>query len=86
MKRSDLRQSLQKIKKKIDTASDERCHYVATETSEMEKQVCTCKDGNGEVKTLYTNRKEAEDIASLTQEHLRVYPCPSENGWHLTSI
>lgn len=40
-------------------------------------------------KTLYKKRKEADVIVKwkLTHKgiHLRVYRCPNEYGWHLTS-
>jgi hypothetical protein len=49
---------------------------------------CPCKGRNGEVKKLYATETAARDTAYYRQresgETLRVYPCPSGKGYHLT--
>jgi predicted Zn-ribbon and HTH transcriptional regulator len=47
-----------------------------------------CTDSNGEKKELYeseeTARTRAEIIEKEREIELTVYPCPHQNGWHLT--
>lgn len=85
MKRTEYRRSLQNIKKALDTTTD---HSICNENSEdigKYQNVCTCKDAQGHPKMLYKTVKEAEDTLAYLQENtLRIYPCPSESGWHLT--
>lgn len=83
MKRSDLKKSLQTIKKNLD-ASTAQAYPTMDENPEPLKDYCHCKDSNGEVKTLYTTRKEAEMASEMLAVTLTIYPCPVENGWHLT--
>lgn len=85
MKRNELRKSLQKIKKGLKGASK------ATPKNEVSTQItphhlfCTCKDTEGLSKMLYSSKQEAEEAIMYGKElNLRIYPCPSENGWHLT--
>ncbi|WP_348720672.1 hypothetical protein [uncultured Alcanivorax sp.] len=48
-----------------------------------------CTSSSGEPKSLYETRegaeKRAEILAKQGTPNLRVYECPYENGWHLTS-
>ena len=48
-----------------------------------------CTSASGEPKTLYETRKGADRRANILAEQgapiLRVYECPHDNGWHLTS-
>ncbi len=50
--------------------------------------VCLCTDANGEIKYLYSTKREAELAQELRQREqhikLKVYSCPTSCGWHLT--
>ncbi|MCF0124401.1 MAG: hypothetical protein HUJ68_01355 [Clostridia bacterium] len=49
---------------------------------------CTCKDHNGNPKSLYATQYDAVKMAELrgkTGVKLYVYQCPNRNGYHLTS-
>ncbi|MGC9350670.1 MAG: hypothetical protein ACP5D3_01655 [Sulfurovum sp.] len=85
MKRNDFRKSLQKIKKNLDPETDKVVLNELSEHTEEDLGVCTCKDAGGLPKMLYPTLKEAEEeLAYLKKRTLRIYPCPSEKGWHLT--
>jgi hypothetical protein len=85
MKRNDFRKSLQKIKKGLDPKTDKVVLNELSEHIEEDQGFCTCKDAEGEPKMLYPTLKEAEEeLAYLKKSNLRIYPCPSEKGWHLT--
>jgi hypothetical protein len=49
-----------------------------------------CFGRNGEAKDIYKTQKIAEDAACHIENErrirLKVYPCPHNNGWHLTRI
>jgi hypothetical protein len=85
MKRNEIRRSLQKIKKGLDTTPKD---VNSTEVSIQNKGkalFCTCEDALGHPKMLYSSKKEAEEALGYSQAlNLRIYPCPSEKGWHLT--
>ncbi len=67
------------IQDSIKTSTDDEIHHNA---------LCNCKDSKGELKDLYDTQEDAEQQADLIMTHqmlrLKVYPCPSGNGWHLT--
>ena len=85
MKRNELRKSLQKIKKGLSMTSKEAVFDEELFDKESDKPFCSCKDAKGEVKMLYSTQKEAEDtVAYHHRETIRIYPCPTEKGWHLT--
>jgi hypothetical protein len=50
---------------------------------------CSCRAKNRDPKNLYATEQEAREAADYCHERngvrLRVYPCPSGRGWHLTS-
>ncbi|MFT7879546.1 MAG: hypothetical protein ABXS91_04045 [Sulfurimonas sp.] len=85
MKRNEFRKSLQKIKKRVDSTADGIVLNELSEHTEEHQGFCTCKDTEGLPKMLYPTLKEAEEeLAYLKKRTLRIYPCPSEKGWHLT--
>jgi len=49
---------------------------------------CVCPDSNGKYKQLYETKEAAEKRARIIleerREKLNIYPCPRQNGWHLT--
>lgn len=51
--------------------------------------LCNCKGKDGKTKKLYATYKEAIENARYCEKtrgvRLRVYECPEERGWHLTS-
>ena len=49
---------------------------------------CGCSGKGGAPKRLYRSRAEAEQRAaqSVDRAYLGVYPCPTRDGWHLTSL
>jgi hypothetical protein len=63
----------------IKTSTDDDIHHNA---------LCTCKDSKGEFKDIYETQELAQQKADLLMTHqvlkLKVYPCPSGYGWHLT--
>ncbi|MCF0224737.1 MAG: hypothetical protein HUK20_10745 [Fibrobacter sp.] len=50
---------------------------------------CNCRGRNGRKKILYFSQSQAQNVANYrskrTGKKLSVYPCPSQNGFHLTS-
>jgi len=50
--------------------------------------VCSCHDSYGIPKILYASRSEAESVVQYVlknrQLQLKIYPCPWEQGWHLS--
>ena len=85
MKRNEFRKSLLKIKKGLDTTADHIVLIELSEHTEEPQNFCTCKDAQGHPKMLYTTLKEAEEeLTYMKKSNLRIYPCPSEKGWHLT--
>ena len=55
---------------------------------DTDENICLCIDGNGEMKYLYLNSKEAALSQELRQREqhvkLNIYACPTSRGWHLT--
>lgn len=85
MKRTEFRRSLLKIKKVLETTADPIICDERSEGTEVCQNFCSCKDAQGHPKMLYATHKEAEEeLAYLNLKNLRIYPCPSEKGWHLT--
>ena len=88
MKRNGFRKSLQKIKKEIKSVSSEYRLSTHSEDSGTFKNFCTCKDAQGNPKILYSSQKEAREELKFFGNNrtvtLRIYPCPSQKGWHLT--
>jgi len=52
--------------------------------------VCTCIDSDGESKYLYATNNEAKQRCVFLEKEqnitLKVYACPTTNGWHLTKM
>jgi len=46
---------------------------------------CMCLDKYGNIKTLYKRYESAQDAAFECDLNLKIYPCPYEMGWHLSS-
>ena len=50
--------------------------------------LCTCTNTDGMRKEFYKTKRDAERVCILRRKELRlnlvVYPCPTDNGWHLT--
>ena len=85
MKRTEYRKALQKIRKAFDATADRIIDNGPQAVTNGDQSFCTCKDAQGHPKMLYNTLKEAEDqLAYLKEKRLRIYPCPSEKGWHLT--
>lgn len=85
MKRTDYRKALQKIKKTFESTADPIICREPSEDTKEDQSFCSCKDAQGHPKILYATRKETEaELAYLHLKNLRIYPCPSEKGWHLT--
>ena len=65
----------------------ERQLQAQTLTDAMET-VCHCLDAEGIPKNLYATALEAEKVKKYVWEHrsmvLKVYPCPTADGWHLS--
>ena len=58
-----------------------------THTQKLGNDECQCLDANGVLKNLYTSKKDAERTRiHITHTLLKIYPCPTTNGWHLTKI
>ena len=66
MKRNELRKSLHKIKKELNSASKDTILTEASMQSDEKALFCTCEDAQGHPKMLYSSKKEAED---KTREH-----------------
>jgi len=51
-------------------------------------EVCHCSDAKGIPKIFYMTASEAERVKKYVLEQrgtvLKVYPCPTEDGWHLS--
>lgn len=85
MKRTEFRKSLLKIKKAFDKTEERIICDEPSADTRVHQNFCTCKDAQDHPKTLYATRKEAqEERDHLNLKNLRIYPCPSEKGWHLT--
>ena len=85
MKRNELRKSLQKLKKALRASSEKEIFTEASMQKEDKTLFCTCEDAQGHPKMLYSSKKEAEEALGYSKAlNLHIYPCPSENGWHLT--
>ena len=54
----------------------------------IDENICLCTDANGEIKYLYSTKREAELAQELRQREqhvkLKIYTCPTSRGWHLT--
>ena len=52
------------------------------------RKCSTCKDRNGNFKDLYFSEEAAKNRADILYKEqgvtLTVYPCPHNDGWHLT--
>ena len=68
------------VSQKVSSLSDKN-------TSEM---VCLCKDSKGNGKFLYITYSEARQKSIFLQKEqqikLKVYACPSTDGWHLSKL
>jgi len=85
MKKTDYKTTLKKLKKKFTSTTDPKAAYKPPEKKDTYQDFCSCTDAHGCPKILYPTRKEAKkQLAYLNLKNLRIYPCPSEKGWHLT--
>jgi len=85
MKSTDYKTSLKKIKKRFESTVDPLIVHEPLEDKKAYQSFCRCTDVQGYPKMLYATRKEAKkQLAYLNLKNLRIYPCPSEKGWHLT--
>ncbi len=94
MKHKEYKEVLQEIKKRTKVTSAkftpkslfeiemERLNNFTID--QKERLSCTCHESNGESKFLYSTYKEAQTVSSLSLASLVIYPCPLEQGWHLT--
>ena len=50
--------------------------------------ICNCTDSQGQPKDLYSSEESAQKEASVLSQqknlNLSLYPCPYQDGWHLT--
>jgi hypothetical protein len=79
-----FRKSLQKIKKELKSRESNPPPLTSIKPSDTSAPACRCLDSNGEYKILYATVKEAEATRNSQGSNLRIYPCPSQKGWHLT--
>lgn len=79
-----FRKSLQKIKKELKSKESNHPPLTSIESPDTSASACRCIDSNGEYKILYPTVKEAEATRDSLGTDLRIYPCPSQRGWHLT--
>jgi sulfur carrier protein ThiS len=56
--------------------------------TDVTETVCHCLDAEGIPKNLYATTVEAEKVKKYVWEYrdvvLKVYPCPTAEGWHLS--
>lgn len=83
MKRTDLKKSLKTIRQQIHASTPKNLIY-DTSTHNTTKSFCECTDSAGDIKILYKTKKEALSVILDRSQKLTAYPCPHENGWHLT--
>ena len=57
-------------------------------TNEKDNYECNCTDSQGNTKDLYSSEASAQKEASVLSKqnnlNLSHYPCPYQDGWHLT--
>ena len=74
------------LDKHIQQIKNTNLHH--TDHLGSENTICNCTDSTGALKTLYETYALAElEMDQLNVKNLltlRVYACPSGNGWHLT--
>ncbi|GIU00360.1 hypothetical protein TSL6_08660 [Sulfurovum sp. TSL6] len=74
------------LDKHIQQIKSTNLHH--TDHLSSENAICNCTDSTGALKTLYETQALAElEMKQLNVNNLltlRVYACPSGNGWHLT--
>jgi hypothetical protein len=82
---SEYKKELRKLKKKFmqKTSSSKP---LGTPHFSQTLEGCQCLDSNGIPKTLYCTEKEAHTVIEESKERLQYYPCPSEQGWHLSKL
>jgi len=83
VKHSDFLKSLKSFKSHLFKKQPSQSY---THHHKEDKNICTCKDSNGEFKYLYTSKDELEYMLSSKSMALKAYPCPYVKGWHLTKI
>lgn len=78
--------SVDALDKHIQQIKNTNLHH--TDHLGSENAICNCTDSTGALKTLYETHALAElEMDQLNVKNLltlRVYACPSGNGWHLT--
>jgi ribosomal protein L37AE/L43A len=64
-------------------------HLSPTDRSTPSVKCEYCRDSKGELKDLYETVEDAERRAEIILKEkgisLRIYKCPGQDGWHLTS-
>ena len=55
-----------------------------------QEYICYCCDRDGMPKVLYRDKLDAKRakkfISSKESIELKIYPCPTSNGWHLSKV
>jgi len=78
------REEIVKYKKKIGSIVPDIYENI------LDENICNCKDSNGKSKLLYESYSEADEkslfLKREKQLNLKVYACPSSNGWHLSKL
>lgn len=63
---------------------------VSTLMPEESESICRCTDAKGNDKSLYTTYDEAKEKSLFFEKEqqirLKVYACPTCNGWHLSKM
>ena len=58
--------------------------------SNTSKRVCICSDSQGMPKVLYRYKADANRAKNFISQRenikLKIYPCPTSNGWHLARV
>jgi len=81
MKHADFLYSLKTLKSHFKKKKSPHSYH-PKQTYQNTK--CNCKDSNGEFKYLYKTKDELAYMLSSKAVKLKSFPCPYEEGWHLT--
>ena len=79
----DFLKSLKALKPHCNTKKAPRTYHPKLRKEDL---VCECRDGSGELKTLYKTKDELDYMLSSKSVKLKSFPCPYEKGWHLTKM
>jgi len=81
VKHSDFLKSLKALKSHLSKKKPSQSYIY---NNIEDKDICMCKDSNGEVKYLYSSQDELKYMLALKSTQLKAYHCPYEKGWHIT--